>query len=144
MTVRCRPSLATPSSPWRNQWEVSLRLLPGLALKILLAPSISGLTSSQMTIPQGQYFAEHLGGIRRAHTGTSLCPMALMSQTGKRLVLSLSRTQCSCSPTVWTVPEASVFVVLLRNRREMNKERLKWIYFLENRLHFIPFVPSPG
>ena len=51
--------------------------------------------------------------------------MALTIPTGRRLVLSSSRTRCSCSPTAWIVPEASVSVVLLRNRREMNKERLK-------------------
>ena len=96
----------------------------------------------------GQFSGEHLGGIQRALIGTSLCPMALTSQTGRRRVLSSSRTQCSCFRTAWTVPEASVSVVLLRNRREMNKERLKQIFLFEKerekRQHFKLSIPSPG
>ena len=96
----------------------------------------------------GLFSGEHLGGIRRALIGTSLCPMALTSQTGRRRVLSSSRTQCSCFRTAWTVPEASVSVVLLRNRRGMNKERLKQIFLFEKergkRQHFKLSIPSPG
>ena len=56
MTARCLPSRATRSSPWPSLWEGSLKPHLGPALRILLDPFISGLTSSQMSIHQGIFF----------------------------------------------------------------------------------------
>ena len=86
---------------------------------------VVGLSYYVKTLSQtlGQYSGAHLGGTRMALTGTNLSRMALTSPgNGRHPALSSSRTQCFCSPTAWIAREASVSVVLLRNRREMNKE----------------------
>merc|ERR1711971_698857 len=144
MTVRCRPSLASQSSPWPNQLEVSLRLPLGLVLKILLALSISGLTSSQMTTHQGQCFVGHHDGGQMeetcSHHGISHYPMGLTGRgqmcSGRLLVQLLSRTPCYFSLTVWTGPEELGSVALLMSTEgDITSERASQYSFLCDNCH---------